>query len=106
MSHTKALRRLEQLLRAHEALTDAMNEAAEDVLDAVKAKKTRSPSRTGPTTPYRSVDFERFVRRKWMLAKTEETRANARKLLGDGVEHGLVDARVAEEILREFDKSS
>lgn len=98
----RARRRLEQLLRADEAVGQALHEAAEDVLAEVRAKKTSSPTTSGSLSPYRSVDFERYVRRIWHKARTKEARNEARRMLRDGVEHGLVGVVVGGDLSREF----
>lgn len=103
VSYTRPLRRLELLVRAHEAVTDAMHEAAEDVLEGAKERKRRSPTQTGALTPFRSVDFEAYVRRAWVHAKTDEQKKHARQMLADGVAHGLISTAVGTELAKDFD---
>lgn len=103
VSYSRHLKRLELLVRAHEAVTDAMHEAAQDVLEGAKERKRRSPTQSGALTPFRSVDFEAYVRRAWLQAKTDEQKKHARRMLDDGVAHGLISTSVGTALAREFD---
>lgn len=80
-----------------------MHEAAEDVLEGAKERKRRSPTQTGALTPYRSVDYEAYVRRAWVQAKTVEQKKHARQMLDDGVAHGLISASVGADLAKDFD---
>lgn len=98
------LRHLQTLLRANEAINEAMSQAAKDVLDAASERKKSSPGPhgTGRITPYRSADFEMFVRRVWQQARDAPARNEARKMLRDGTAHGLIDVGVGQELEKQF----
>lgn len=100
----RAMRRLEKLLKAREALDEAMREAADDVLEEAQMRRPGRPRAhvSGRIAPYDSDAFERYVRRAWAQAKTEEHRGNVREMVRKGLLHGLLDGRGCPELLAEL----
>ena len=97
-SYARALHRLRALTLAHNALTEVLETATEDVVLAAEAAAKaggappmvmRGPNESG-THPrassndlhrrVRSVDIERYLREAWERAQTEEARAKVRDM--------------------------
>lgn len=102
MSYTRALERLRALVLAHNALTDALNAAIDDVLMAAEqeGRDDAAVSSVRPREPVfssvlqkriGSADIERHLRQKWSEAETEEARERVRRSARNAVANGLLD---------------
>jgi hypothetical protein len=94
VSYARALHRLRALTLAHNALSEVLESATEDMLNAAAAEATEptvtrgaseSGSRPRVTTGItqrriRSVDIERYIREAWDRAQTDDAREKVRAM--------------------------